>query len=376
MTTPPYDFLIVGAGLFGSIMAYKAKKAGLKVLVIESRDHLGGNCYTRQENGIHLHVYGPHIFHTSNEEVWNFMNQFTRFLPYHHHVKAKAKGKLWSFPINLSTFYEIWGIQTPHEATEKLKEEVVACESPKNLREWALSQVGPTLYELFIEGYTQKQWKEDPVNLPAFIIKRLPIRLEFDDNYFNDPYVGIPEGGYTAIFEKMLEGIEVRLNVDYLQDRSKWDALAHRVVYTGRIDALFNYDEGELTYRTQEFEHEWHKSTNVQGIAVMNYCDKEVPYTRMIEHRHFDSKCTSDISVVTRETPVDWSREKTPYYPVNTPALQELYHRYKIRAQAEPKLLLGGRLAEYRYYDMHHVVASALAKSDLWIADLKNSASL
>jgi UDP-galactopyranose mutase len=366
--TPPYDFLIVGAGLFGSIVAHKAKKAGLKVLVIESRNHIGGNCYTKQEQGIHVHTYGPHIFHTSNEEVWNFMNQFTRFLPYQHRVKAKARNKIWSFPINLTTFYEIWGIETPQEAIEKLKEEVIPCENPKNLRQWALSQIGPTLYEYFIEGYTKKQWKEDPANLPAFIIKRLPIRLSFDDNYFNDTHVGIPEDGYTQIFEKMLDGIEVRLGIDYLKDKEHWNALASKIIYTGRIDALFDYDEGELIYRTQEFEHEWHKSQNVQGIAVMNYCDGDIAHTRMIEHRHFDSTCTSEMSLLTRETPVDWSCDKIPYYPVNTPALQELYHCYKKRAEDLPHILLGGRLAEYRYYDMHHVVASALAKADLWIS--------
>lgn len=365
--TTSYDFLIVGAGLFGSILAYKAKEAGLKVLVLESRPHIGGNCFTQQQEGIHVHTYGPHIFHTSNEDVWKFINQFTSFLPYHHHIKAKAKGKLWSFPINLSTFYEIWGIESPHEALAKLKEECIACEHPKNLKEWALSQVGPTLYSLFIEGYTKKQWQEDPANLPAFIIKRLPIRLEFDDAYFNDSHVGIPLGGYTAIFEKLLKGIEVRLGVDYLQHRAMYNQMAKKVVYTGKIDALFDYDEGELLYRTQDFEHEWHESPNVQGIAVINYCDEDIPYTRTVEHRHFDSTCTSPLSILTKETPACWNRGKVPYYPVNTPKLQELYQRYKARAEKNEQLLLGGRLAEYKYYDMHHVVASALAKAELWI---------
>jgi UDP-galactopyranose mutase len=371
--TTPYDFLIVGAGLFGSIVAYKAKEAGLRVLVLESRNHLGGNCFSQKQEGIHVHVYGPHIFHTSNKQVWEFMNRFTSFLPYHHHVKAKAQGKLWSFPINLSTFYEIWGIETPQEAIAKLQQECIVCPNPKNLKEWALSQVGPTLYKLFIEGYTQKQWQEDPQNLPAFIIKRLPIRLEFNDSYFNDPYVGIPANGYTFIFEKLLEGIEVRLGVDYLQHRALFDTKARKIVYSGHLDALFGYDEGELTYRTQTFDHEWHPSRNVQGIAVINYCDREVPYTRTIEHRHFDSTCNSEMSLITKETPASWSRDKVPYYPVNTPSLQELYGRYKVRAEKNSQLLLGGRLAEYKYYDMHHVVASALAKAQLWIHQLKHS---
>lgn len=369
----PYDFLVVGAGLFGSIFAQQAKEAGLKCLVIDERPHLGGNCYTQKKEGIHMHQYGPHLFHTSNEQVWRYINRFSSFLPYNHRTKAWAKGRLYSFPINLSTFYELWGISDPQLASQKLEQEKVKIENPKNLEQWALSQIGPTLYELFVKDYTRKQWQEDPKNLPAFIIKRLPIRLTFNDSYFNDTYQAIPEHGYTAIFEKMLEGIETRLNTNYFKSRTFLESQAHYVVFTGRIDAYFDYAEGELAYRTQSFEHQWHNSPNVQGCGVVNYCDAKVPYTRVVEHRHFDSSCQSPVSVTTYETPQVWSNDKLPYYPINTPQNQVIYKSYSERAQRLETVFFGGRLAEYKYYDMHHVIASALAKSSQWIQKAQRS---
>lgn len=370
----PYDFLVVGAGLFGSIFAQQAYEKGYRTLVIDERAHLGGNCYTSLQEGIHVHRYGAHLFHTSNEVVWKYLNRFTKFLPYHHRVKALFRNKLYSFPINLGTLQEIWGISDPKKAERKLASEKVPCEKPGNLEEWILSQVGPTLYEMFIKGYTQKQWQMEPKYLPISIIKRLPIRSTFDDSYFDDLYQGIPENGYTAMFEKMLEGIEVRLNSNFFDHRHSWEKLANHIVYTGRIDAFFGYVEGELSYRTLRFESTWHKSINVQGVSVINACDKDIPYTRTIEHRHFDKRCSSKFSILTKEYPMVWSRQAIPYYPINTTKNQEILKKYQNRAKSLKHVHFGGRLAEYKYYDMHHVVASALGKSHQWLHEYEKTA--
>jgi UDP-galactopyranose mutase len=367
----PYDFLVVGSGLFGSIFAQQATSAGYRCLVIDQRSHIGGNCYSEAKEGIHIHRYGPHLFHTNDSLVASYIQQFGAFTSYNHRVKAWAAGKLFSFPINLSTFYEIWGISEPHLALQKLNHEKIAISEPKNLEEWALSQVGPTLYNLFIKDYTKKQWQKDPKELPAFIIKRLPIRLDFNDNYFNDTFQMMPEQGYTSLFHNLLKDIEVRLNCDFFSSRPYLESLARHVVFTGRIDTYFNYSEGELCYRTQKFEDEWHESRNVQGCAVINYCDQSANYTRKIEHRHFDKTCQSNLSVITKEIPEAWSKSKIPYYPINTPENQAIYKRYCSLAQKLPHVFFGGRLGEYKYYDMHHVIASALAKSSQWIQQIK-----
>lgn len=371
--TVKVDFLVVGSGMFGSVFAQQAREAGFKVLVLETRPHIGGNCYTKYEEGIHVHTYGAHLFHTSQESVWKYLNRFVNFLPYHHRVKAWAGGKLYSFPINLTTFYEIWGISDPAQAVLKLEQERLKIDAPRNLEEWALSQVGPTLYEKFIKGYTEKQWHRAATQLPAFIIKRLPIRTTFDDSYFNDTYQGIPEGGYTALFEKLLEGIEVKLNCDFFENRSYFESIASQIVFTGRIDAFFNYCEGELAYRTLRFDHTWHECENVQGMGVINYCDREIPYTRILEHRHFDSNCQSKISMTTKEIPIAWQRSLTPYYPINTPENGAILKRYQERSETMSHVHFGGRLAEYKYYDMHHVVASALAKSKQWLGEYRKT---
>ena len=359
----PYDLLVVGSGLYGSTFAHIAAKNGKRVCVLERRSHLGGNCYTEEQHGIQIHRYGPHIFHTSNQAVWQFINQFASFNNFVNSPLAISKGELFCLPFNMHTFHQLWGVRTPEEAKAKLESQQVQPASgiPANLEEQALSLVGRDLYERLIRGYTQKQWQRDPKELPPEIIKRIPLRLTYNTNYFNDTYQGIPRGGYTQIFTKMLEGIEVKTAVDFHDDRSFWLQQAHTVVYTGQIDQLFDYDLGDLDYRTLRFEDSWHELANVQGNAVINYCDVQIPHTRLIEHKHFDPPLEdSERSVVTAEYPDDWQRGKIPYYPVNDASNMHLYERYRERALQIPGLVLGGRLAEYRYYDMHAAIGSAM----------------
>jgi UDP-galactopyranose mutase len=355
-----YDYLIVGSGLFGSVFAQQATEAGYRCLVVEKNDHIGGNCYTKEVEGINVHVYGPHIFHTDNDKIWEYMNRWTRFNHYVNRPKVHFKDKLYSFPINLMTLNQLWGVKTPDEARARLDLVKVKNDFPKNLEEWILSQVGKEIYETFIEGYTTKQWNRHPSKLPASIVKRLPIRLTFDDNYFNDKYQGIPIGGYTPIFEKLLAGSEVLTGVDYFQERHLLSRLAKKTVYTGKLDQFFSYCLGRLEYRGLRFDTKVLDCPDFQGNAVINYTEKNIPYTRITEHRHFDLKKDGDKTVVTWEYPDDWDESKVPYYPVNDDANNKLRDQYKELAAQRPDVIFGGRLASYMYYDMHQVVASAL----------------
>lgn len=365
MAAAPYDFVVVGAGLFGSCFARIAADQGKRVLVLERRSHIGGNCYTEQHQGIHIHRFGPHIFHTSNETVWRFVNRFAVFNSFINSPLAYSQGALYSLPFNMHTFYQMWGVRSPEEAQAKLQEQRLRLDrEPANLEEQALALVGTDIYERLIKSYTQKQWQKHPRELPAEIIKRLPLRFTYNNNYFNDKYQGIPIGGYTLMFERLLAGIEVRTGVDFHASRFFWQDQAETIVYTGKIDELFHYDEGELEYRTLEFHDEWLDTDNYQGNAVVNYCDLDVPYTRIIEHRHFDPPVqAAGATVITKELPVEWQRDKTPYYPVNNDVNSRLYDSYSARAAHLPGHVLGGRLAEYKYYDMHAVVASSLLKA-------------
>lgn len=354
-----YDYLIVGSGLYGSVFAHEATKAGKTCLVLEKKEHIGGNIYTKNVGGINVHEYGPHIFHTSNRKIWDYVNQFATFNNFVNRPKVSYKNKLYSFPINLLTLYQLWDVKTPEQATEKLLANKVKIDNPQNLEEWCLSEIGTELYETFIKGYTQKQWKADPKELPTFIIKRIPIRTNFDDNYYFDTYQGIPIGGYTQIIEKMLSGVEVKLNTDYLADKDNWDKIAKKILYTGPIDAYFNYQFGDLDYRTTSFEHEMVPVKDYQGNALINYTDVDVPYTRVIEHKHFDQVNVSH-TLITREYPEVWKRGLTPYYPINNEKNTKIYNQYKELTKELSNVLFGGRLAEYKYYDMHQVIASAL----------------
>ncbi|MCP9857615.1 MULTISPECIES: UDP-galactopyranose mutase [unclassified Cyanobium] len=354
----PYDYLIVGCGLFGATFARLATDVGKRCLVIDRRPHIGGNCFTEKQEGINVHRYGAHIFHTSNKAVWAFVNRFAEFNNYINSPKAISNGKLYSLPFNMNTFYELWQTRTPAEARQKIEAQRFLGE-PTNLEEQALSLVGKDIYQTLIRDYTRKQWDKDPRELPAFIIKRLPLRFTYDNNYFSDRYQGIPIGGYTALFEAMLEGIEVRLNVDFLEDRPRWTSLAQKVVYTGCIDQYFNYELGRLEYRSLDFENSIEELENFQGNAVINYCDTSQPFTRIIEHKHFEAS-TSPVTVITREYPKACSGEAIPYYPVNDPANQSLYRRYQELAHSADSVIFGGRLSEYKYMDMHVVIESAM----------------
>ena len=360
-----YDFLIVGAGLFGSVFANKAKEAGKKVLLIDKREHIGGNCYTENIEGIHVHKYGPHIFHTSNDEIWNYINTFSKFNSFINRPKVNYKNSIYSFPINLMTLYQVWGVKTPEEARVRLDEVRIKNDDPKNLEEWILSQVGHDLYEKFIYGYTKKQWMKDPKDLPAFIIKRLPIRLTYDDNYYNDVYQGIPTGGYTEIFKNMLDGCEVETGVDYFLNRDKFNSIAKCVVYTGKIDEFFNFSFGELEYRSLRFENEVIQGMDYQGNALINYTEENVPYTRITEHKHFnpESLHKNFHTVISREFPTAWSKDQTPYYPISNQENNRIYGMYKDLSAKESNVIFGGRLSEYKYYDMHQVIGSALQKA-------------
>lgn len=356
-----YDYLIVGSGLFGSIFAYEAGKKGKQCLVVEKRDHIGGNIYTKEVEGIQVHQYGAHIFHTSNREVWEYVQQFAKFNRYTNSPVANYKGEIYNLPFNMNTFNKLWGVVTPAEAKAKIEEQAAAyrTEHPANLEEQALNLVGKDIYEKLIKGYTEKQWGHRATELPPEIIKRLPVRYIYDNNYFNDIYQGIPIGGYTAMIEKMLAKAEVRLGVDYLEHKDELDALAEKVVYTGPIDAYYGYQFGELEYRSVSFETEVLDQPNYQGNAVVNYTEYEVPYTRIIEHKHFEFG-TQDKTVISREYPAAWKKGDEPYYPVNNEKNNMLYYSYEELAKEEKKVIFGGRLGTYKYMDMHHVVAEAL----------------
>jgi UDP-galactopyranose mutase len=355
-----YDFIIVGSGFFGSICAYELNKLGYKILVLEKRNHIGGNCYTSNRDGINVHDYGPHIFHTSNEEVWKWINQFTIFNNFTLRPVANYKGEIYSLPFNMWTFSKLWNITHPDDAKKIIKEQSEGIDIPSNLEEQALKLVGRDVYEKLIKGYTTKQWRKNPKDLPKEIIKRLPVRFTYDNNYFNDKYQGIPIGGYTQIFEKLLSGIEVKLNVDYLADKDYWNSKSKKIIYTGPIDAYFDYQFGELEYKTTDFKHSKLDIENFQGVCVMSYTDIDIPYTRCIEHKHFEDSNTSS-TWVTWEYPVEYSPKNTePYYPVNDFENNSKYLKYKNLVDKEPNLIFGGRLAEYKYYDMHQVIDSAL----------------
>ena len=357
-----YDYLIVGAGLYGAAFAQKAMEAGKTCLVIEKRDHIAGNIYTEAVEGIQVHRYGAHIFHTNNDEVWNYVNRFATFNRYTNSPVANYKGEIYNMPFNMNTFNKMWGVITPAEAQAEIERQRAAhyVAEPKNLEEQAINLVGTDIYEKLVKHYTEKQWGRPCTELPAFIIKRLPVRFIYDNNYFNALYQGIPVGGYTAMVEKMLEGAEVRLGVDYLADKAAWDAVADKVVYTGPIDAYFGYKLGALAYRSVRFETETLDMENYQGNAVVNYTDADTPYTRIIEHKHFEFG-TQPKTVISREYSAEWKVGDEPYYPVNDEANGALYQQYKALAEGEEKVLFGGRLGEYKYYDMDKVIEAALA---------------
>lgn len=365
-----YDYLIVGSGLYGATFAYLAKQMGKTCLVIDKRTHLGGNLYCENIEGINVHKYGAHIFHTSNKEVWDFVNSIVEFNRYTNCPVANYKGELYNLPFNMNTFYQMWGVTTPIEAQTKIEEQKAEAiaklngKEPNNLEEQALTLVGKDIYEKLIRGYTEKQWGRKCVELPAFIIKRLPVRMIFDNNYFNDKYQGIPIGGYNKLIEGLLKGIETRVGVDFFEDRTYWESVADKIVFTGKIDEFYNYQFGKLEYRTVKFEEEIHEMSNYQGNAVINYTEKEVPYTRIIEHKHFEmfgveiDNCPK--TVISKEYSTEWKDGMEPYYPVNDERNNSLYLRYKELADKESNIIFGGRLAEYKYYDMAPIVERVL----------------
>lgn len=363
-----YDYIIVGAGLFGAVFAHEATKKGKKCLVLEKRDHIAGNVYTEEVEGIQVHKYGAHIFHTSNEEVWTYINQFARFNNFINSPVANYKGKLYNLPFNMNTFYQMWGVKTPAEAIAKIEAQRKASgiQDPQNLEEQAISLVGEDIYRILIKGYTEKQWGRDCKDLPASIIRRLPVRLTFDNNYFNDRYQGIPEEGYTALVAKMLKGIEVRLNTDFLKEKECFESMAKKIIFTGPIDAYFNYTFGPLNYRSVRFETEILDTENYQGVAVVNYNEREVPFTRIIEHKHF-AFGKQPSTVISREYPSEWKLGVEPYYPVNNKENNALYERYKALASQQEKVHFAGRLGQYKYFDMDKVIDEALtfAKQEL-----------
>ncbi len=368
-----YDYLIVGSGLFGATFAWRACQAGKKCLVIDRRDHQGGNIYCEETEGINVHCYGAHIFHTNNEELWRFVNSLVPFNRYTNSPVANYQGKLYNLPFNMNTFYQMWGVHTPAEATAKLEEQrkearrilkEQGVSEPRNLEEQALLLIGHDIYERLIKGYTEKQWGRPCTELPAFIIRRLPVRLVFDNNYFNDRFQGIPIGGYNKLIDKLLEGCEVRLGVDYFVNRNELDGLADKMVYTGEIDRYFDYRLGHLEWRTVRFETETMNVSNYQGNAVVNYTEREVPYTRIIEHKHFET-FGADVdknpkTVISREYSTEWQPGMEPYYPVNDERNQRLYEQYRALAEQEKNIFFGGRLAEYKYYDMSPTMERAL----------------
>ncbi len=356
-----YNYLIVGSGLFGAIFAYEANKRGKKCLVIDKRNHIGGNIYTEKIEGINVHKYGAHIFHTSNKEIWEYINQFAEFNRYTNSPVARYKDEVYNLPFNMNTFNKLWGVFTPDEAKAKIEEELreVNIDEPKNLEEQAIKLVGKTIYEKLVKGYTEKQWGMRATELPSFIIKRLPVRFTYDNNYFNDKYQGIPEGGYTQIIEKMLYGIDIKLNYDYFEHKDELYNVAEKIVFTGPIDQYYDYCFGELQYRSVRFETEVLDTDNYQGNAVVNYTEYEVPYTRIIEHKHFEYG-NQPKTVISREYSDTWNKDKEPYYPINNDRNNKLYLKYKELADKDKKVIFGGRLGQYKYYDMHKVIEEAL----------------
>lgn len=356
-----YDYLIVGAGLFGSVFAHEATKRGRSCLVIDRRSHIGGNVYCENVEGINVHKYGAHIFHTSNHEVWNYVNQFVVFNRFTNAPIANFKDEIYNLPFNMNTFNKLWGVITPQEAQDKIEEQrrAAGIKEPQNLEEQAIALIGTDIYYKLIKDYTEKQWGRPATELPSFIIKRLPIRLTYDNNYFNDLYQGIPIGGYNQLIQKLLNGSDIRLDVDYLKDRDELDRLASKVLFTGPIDEFYQYQLGALEYRSVRFETEKLDIENYQGNAVVNYTDRETPYTRIIEHKHFEFG-TQPVTVISKEYPETWQQGMEPYYPVNDEKNQELYHKYVELSSKEDNVLFGGRLGEYKYYDMDKVIESAL----------------
>jgi UDP-galactopyranose mutase len=355
-----YNYLIIGSGLFGSVFAHEAKKCGKTILVIERRNHTGGNIYCEENEGINIHKYGAHIFHTDYKDVWEYVNQFVEFNNFVNSPVANYKGEMYNLPFNMNTFSKMWGVVTPAEAAAKIAEQRKAITGePRNLEEQAISLIGTDVYTKLIKGYTEKQWGRSCTELPAFIIQRLPVRYTFDNNYFNDRYQGIPIGGYNKLIDALLDGIEVRLGVDYNQQREEYQDIADTIVYTGPIDSYFDYCLGQLEYRGLHFETERLEEENHQGVAVVNYTEREVPYTRSIEHKHFEFG-KQPVTYVTKEYPADWKPGDEAYYPVNNEKNQALYAKYAELAKKEDNVIFGGRLAEYKYYDMDDVIKSAL----------------
>lgn len=376
MNLESYDYLIIGSGLYGATFAYLAHKAGKKCLVIDKRAHLGGNIYCENIDGIHVHKYGAHIFHTSNKKVWDFVNQFASFNRYTNSPVANFHGKLFNLPFNMNTFYEMWGVTTPAEAQAKIEEQKKASGiiEPKNLEEQAISLVGRDIYETLVKEYTEKQWGRKCAELPAFIIKRLPVRFTFDNNYFNDAYQGIPIGGYNKIIEGLLSGIETKTNVDFFEHRAELEKLADKIVFTGKIDEFFGYRFGKLEYRTVRFETEELDVQNYQGNAVVNYTSHDEPFTRIIEHKHFEPENPSysqNKTVISKEYSTEWKDGLEPFYPVNDEKNAEVYKKYKSLADAESNVIFGGRLAEYKYYDMDDVIAKAMDDAEKELNALK-----
>jgi UDP-galactopyranose mutase len=359
-----YDYLIVGSGLFGSVFAHEMTKKGKSCLVIDKRTHKGGNIYCEEKEGINVHKYGAHIFHTNDKAIWDYVNSFVEFNRFTNSPMANYKGEMYNLPFNMNTFYKLWGVKTPEEAKLKIQQQIkeLNIKKPQNLEEQALSLVGPDVYQILIKGYTEKQWGRPATELPAFIIKRLPVRFNYDNNYFKDKYQGIPIGGYNLLIDGLLNGIEVITNVDYFKEKENWDKKAKQIVFTGKIDEYYNYKFGKLNYRSLKFDHETLDIENYQGNAVINYNEREVPYTRIIEHKHFEFG-KQPKTIITKEYPQEWDESKEPYYPVNDTKNGDLFNKYKKMAQKEENVIFGGRLAEYRYYDMHQVIASALKRT-------------
>ena len=358
-----YDFLIVGSGLFGSVFAHEANKKEKKCLVIDKRIHAGGNIYCENIEGINVHKYGPHIFHTNDKGIWEYVNQFAEFNRFTYSPIAFFKNEVFNLPFNMNTFYQLWGTRTPMEAKKKIEEQVIlsGIKTPNNLEEQAISLVGYDIYEKLIKGYTEKQWGRKATDLPSFIIKRLPVRFTYDNNYFNDKYQGIPIGGYNKITESLLNGIEVKLDTNYFDNREYWNSIAKKIIYTGSIDEFYDYKYGHLEYRSLKFENEILPIENYQGNAGVNYTDKDIPYTRIVEHKHFEFGNQKN-TVITKEYSVNWTPGLEPYYPVNDDKNNLIYKKYKEISDKDNNVIFGGRLAEYKYYDMHQIIASALIK--------------